>query len=151
MELLSENNDETDAVTIDYRSQVDSPWPTILAIIILVLFAIKNATDAAVGGNMMILVVLVDLALAYGLYANKEKYKKYTICRAIAGGIFWPLLTLMQSDFSLAFIVGLTEWGFSGSILLLLVGKAKRWRLIAAVIVFLVFTFSIYVVTMLAT
>jgi hypothetical protein len=98
-----------------------------------------------------LLVVGLDLTLAYGLFTCRKKFKVLTIWRAILGGIFWPLLTLLQSGPSLGLIVGLTEWGFSGAMLLLLVGKPKLWRQIAAGMIFLVFTYSIFLISMLST
>lgn len=121
-----------------------------LAGVVLLAGSIILLIDVLVGGEFPGIAILIDLFLAIGLFRLKPGARNFTIFRATIGAILWPIIAFASNDFVTALITSLVQWGYSSSLLLLLTGQSKVWRLGLAVGIFAVFTLGIWGLLLLA-
>lgn len=75
----------------------------------------------------------IDIGLAIGMFQLRAGARNFTILRAVVGAILGPILMFINNDIiTSAIIASVMLWGYCGSILLLLTGQTKTWRLILA-------------------
>ena len=100
-------------------------------IFLFILFASGDATGLEAGD---IVAPIVDIVIAVNLWQLKEPWKRYTVWWAAIGLVLFGLGSLAGGDyFSL-----LIQLGISGSLILLLAGKASNVRTVASAALFLV-------------
>jgi hypothetical protein len=115
-----------------------------------ILFAnlLISAISLLFGQIPNIIAVVLDIVLAIGLLYLSHQARGFTLFRAYAGAILLPLLAFLQHDLLTAIIMTIIQVCFSGSLILLLQGETKRWKLITASIIFGVFCFGINICLM---
>jgi hypothetical protein len=129
-----------------------------LAAAVLVLGALISIMDAlvawAMGGQTDLVLfqklpVVIDVALAVGLFQLRKGARTWVLIRAGAGATLWPILLFLNHDAITATVLSVMQWGSCGALLLLLTGQSKTWRLVLAVASFVVFTLGLFGVLML--
>lgn len=120
-----------------------------LAAVALFLGVIINVINAIMGGSPMIIAVVIDFILAIGLIQLRTGARNFTLFRAVIGAILWPILLFAESDLTTGIVTSIIQWGYCGSIILLLTGRTKTWRLALAAGIFGVFVLGIYSILLL--
>jgi hypothetical protein len=115
-----------------------------LAAIVLLAGSVLNLISLSIGDWSSLLAILVDAMLAVGLLRLVPGARHLTVFRALIGAILWPAVLFTTTSFTTAIIASLSQWGYSGALLLLLTGRSGRWRLIVALGFFLLFTLGIF-------
>lgn len=82
--------------------------------------------------------MLIDIVLGIGLLQFRNDARTWVLFRAGFGAILFPLLAFTSNDLVTAIIVTAIQLGFCISLILLLTGESKTWRLIVAVGMFLI-------------
>jgi hypothetical protein len=113
------------------------------AVILLVGVGIK-IVEIVLGDTSMIAPRVIDFILAIGLIQLRPGARGFALFRAVAGAILWPILAFVGNDTLTAIVVTVIQWAFCGSIIVLLTGRTKTWRLALAMGVFVVFVLGVY-------
>jgi hypothetical protein len=93
--------------------------------------------------------IVIDFILAIGLIQLRAGARDFTLFRTGVGAILWPIMLFAKGDLTTAIVASVIQWGYCGSIMLLLTGRTKTWRLALAVGIFVVFVLGIYSVLLL--
>jgi tetratricopeptide (TPR) repeat protein len=95
---------------------------------------------------------VVDFILVIGLFKLRTWARNLTYGRAFLGAIvvpIWYFLVVFKANIWLTLLVSVVQWGYCGSLILLLTGQSKTWRLVSGVIIFLVFVLGLYILSLL--
>ena|GEM_PF-2985321 len=111
-----------------------------LAAVALLLGVIVNIVDGILGGNLSLklITIVIDTILVIGLIQLRPGARTYTLVRSAAGAILWPILMFAQHDLTTAIVSSIMQWGYCGSLILLLTGESKTWRVVLAVAVYVI-------------
>lgn len=93
-----------------------------------------------------IITTVIDAALIIGLLSLRPGARGFTLFRAYAGAVIMVILAFMRYDLLSAIIVTISQLSYSGSLILLLQGKTKNWKIYSALGIFGVFTFGLSIV-----
>ena len=117
-----------------------------LAAVALFVGVIVNIMDGLLGSNLglKIIPIVIDTILVIGLIQLRPGARTYTLFRAAAGAILWPILMFAQNDLTTAIVSSIMQWSYCGSLILLLTGESKTWRLALAVGIYVVLFLGIY-------
>ncbi|MBX3058196.1 MAG: tetratricopeptide repeat protein [Anaerolineae bacterium] len=121
-----------------------------LAAAVLLANSLMVLIDMIINGSFTNFVFLIDVALAVGLLRLKAGARNFTIFRAAIGAFLWPITIFMNNDHATAVILSLMQWGYCGSLILLLTGQSTTRRLLVGVGIFVVFTLGIYALLLFA-
>lgn len=93
--------------------------------------------------------VVIDIVLAFGLFAVRPGIRNLTIFRAIGGIILGPIFYAMTgADVQTIAVETLVQWSYCGALILILTGRTKPWRItlfIAMAAIFTIITVRAYV------
>lgn len=95
---------------------------------------------------------IVDLILAVGLFQLRPGARNVVFFRAFVGAIavpIWMFLVTFNADILSTLIVSTIQWGYCGSLILILTGQSKVWRLVISVLIFLVFALGFNILSLL--
>ena len=119
---------------------------------LLILGVLMNIVGLLVEGTTLstpiVISGLVDFILVIGLFRLRTWARNLTYARAFLGAIvvpIWYFLVVFRANILLTLLVGVVQWAYCGSLILLLTGQSKVWRLIVAIAIFFVFVFGLNV------
>lgn len=93
--------------------------------------------------------LVIDAILAIGLFRLKPEARGFTLFRAYLGAILLPILAFTQYDVISATLTTIMQLGACVSLILLLQGETKGWKLFTAAGIFAVFSLGVSVVIIL--
>ncbi len=138
-----------DTISIEETESGQSHLAYRLAAIVLFVTAFLNILNILYGFMVTgapdiprIVSLLIDIGLGVGLLQLRPGARIWVLFRVILGGIVFLCIALNNNDVLTAFVLGLIQLSFSGSLILLLTGTSKPWRLIAAGALFVIFTLA---------
>ena len=121
-----------------------------IAACLLILGVLMNIVGLLVAGTTLstsiVISGVVDFILAIGLFQLRTWARNLTYGRAFLGAILvpiWYFLVVFKANILLTLLVSVVQWGYCGSLILLLTGQSKTWRLVSGVIIFLVFALGL--------
>jgi hypothetical protein len=79
---------------------------------------------------------LLDLYWAFGLISLRKWARNWVLFRAVFAALILPLLLFNQLDILTALFSSLANWGVSLSLILLLTGKSKNWRIMTSLVTY---------------
>lgn len=82
---------------------------------------------------------VIDLALAVGLFQLRPGARTWVLLRAVLGAIMMPLCAVSNGDLVELGLSALVYWGYAGSLLVLLTGESKTWRIAVGIVLFIIF------------
>jgi tetratricopeptide (TPR) repeat protein len=122
-------------LTLDLPPTIDqSQLAYRLTALILLLGASINIISWFLLGNISpyMISTVVDVILAIGLLQFRTGARSFTLFRTVVGAVLGPILFFVNNDIVTALVTSAIQWGYCGSILLLLTGQTKTWRVILA-------------------
>lgn len=81
---------------------------------------------------------VVDVLLAIGLLQARSGARTWVLFRAGLGAIVGSIVLYTSQDALSATLGSVAQWGYCGSLILLLTGRSKTWRLVLAMASFVV-------------
>ncbi len=91
------------------------------------------------GSAPNVIALVIDVWLAISLLQRNASARSFTLFRAYAGAILWPILMFVQNEFGVAFILSIIQLAYCGSLILVLQGKTKDWKIYLSVGIFIIF------------
>ena len=108
----------------------------------LIANTILSLITLFLGMTPNIISIVIDIILAITLLALQPNARGFTLFRSYAGAILLPILAFTQYSLSAAFITTIIQWAYSGSLILLLQGETKNWKIYTAIGIFVVLVFG---------
>ncbi len=94
--------------------------------------------------------LIIDVWLAISLLTLNAGARGFTLFRAYVGAILWPILLFVRNDFTTASIMTVIQLAYCGSLILLLQGKTRDWKIYLSLGIFAVVICAISVLYILA-
>ncbi|MCB0213129.1 MAG: hypothetical protein KDJ52_27555 [Anaerolineae bacterium] len=121
-----------------------SPLAYRLAAAVLFGGILINVADAFWGASPNIMSIIIDIAVVIGLLRLSRGARGWALFRAAFGAIVGPILFFTNNDPITAGFMSILTWSITGSILLLLTGNSRPWRLILGSSIFVIFGIGLY-------
>jgi hypothetical protein len=128
---------DTGQSILAYRLAAVVLYLAVLVNVVSIVFAIAVGDPPPAN---LIVSSIIDSALGVGLLLLKRGARSLVLIRAVLGGIFLPILTFAQGDVVVAIVTTVMQWGYCGSLILLLTGESKTWRIVVGMAIFCVFS-----------
>ena len=106
---------------------------------ILIISSLLSLVGLFFSSPPNIVALVIDVWLAIRLWGLKANVRNFALFRAYAGAILWPILLFVQNDFVTASVLTVIQLAYCGSLILLLQGQPKNWRIYLAVGIFVIF------------
>jgi hypothetical protein len=106
---------------------------------ILLISSLFSLIGLALGSPPNIVGLVIDVGLAISLLKLSDSARGFTLFRAYAGGILWPILLFVQNDFLIASVLTVIQLAYCGSLILVLQGETKDWKIYLSLGIFVFF------------
>ena len=137
---------ELEGETPTGQSRLAYRLAAVLLLVSLLIFIVEMLLEPDLS---QIISKVIDLGLAIGLLQFRRGARSWTLVRAVFSAILWPILAFAGNEPVVAAMMAVMQLGFSGSLILLLTGQSRTWRLVLAMGIYAV-SFAIpYVVFLL--
>ena len=110
-----------------------------LAAVVLFVNALLISVDVLLGiveygapNVSRIVTMIIDVALGVGLLQFRSGARSWVLFRVVLGTVLFFVIAFISSDLMTAVISTVVQLSFCGSLVLLLTGESKAWRLIVA-------------------
>ncbi len=123
------------------RATIDDVKPIAFRIAAGILFtsSLLALVGLVFGSVPNVVALVIDVGLAIGLLRLNSGARSFTLFRAYAGAILWPILLFVQNDFATALILTIIQLAYCGSLILVLQRETKDWRIYLSLGIFVVF------------
>lgn len=106
---------------------------------ILLVSSLLSLAGLFFGSPPNVIALVIDIWLAISLWRLNVSVRNFALFRAYAGAILWPILLFTRNDFAVASILTVVQLAYCGSLILLLQGQPKNWRIYLAIGIFVIF------------
>ncbi len=122
-------NSNTDVKPIAFR----------IAAGILLTTSLLSLAGLVLGSPPNVIGLVIDIGLAISLLKLSDSARGFTLFRAYAGAILWPILLFVQNDFLTASVLTVIQLAYCGSLILILQGQTRDWKIYLSLGIFVVF------------
>jgi hypothetical protein len=106
---------------------------------ILLTSSVLTLVGLFFGSAPNVIALVIDVWLAISLLRLNIGARSFTLFRAYAGAILWPILLFVQNEFAVALILTVIQLAYCGSLILVLQTETKNWKIYLSLGIFVVF------------
>jgi hypothetical protein len=106
---------------------------------ILLASSLLSLVGSFFGSPPNVIALIIDVWLAISLWRLNASVRNFALFRAYAGAFLWPILLFVQNEVAVALILSVIQLAYCGSLILLLQGETKNWKIYLAVGIFVIF------------
>ncbi len=110
---------------------------------ILFTSSLLSLASLLLGSAPNIIALVIDVWLAISLLKLSTGARNFTLFRAYAGALIFPILFFVQHDPVTAVILSIIQVAYCGSLILVLQGATRNWKIYLAIGIFVVFVLCV--------